>query len=70
MSNEKEKLISLKEGLKIVKSYDENGELKFVDSLLKGDDMNDVISMPLFAEMVHSNVISYTTSNEKKKAKK
>lgn len=70
MSNEKEKLISLKEGLKIVKRYDENDELQFVDSLLDGEDMNEVISNSLFAEMVHSNVTSYTTSDEKKKAKK
>lgn len=62
MMNEKEKLLSLKEGLKIVKKYDDNKEFNYIDSLLKSknEDFNKPVSSELFAEMVHSSITSYT----------
>lgn len=66
MMNEKEKIVSLKEGLKIVKKYDDNKEFNYIDSLLKSEneDFNKPVSSELFAEMVHSSISSYT-DNEK-----
>lgn len=68
--DEKEKLISLKVGLEIVKKYDENGEMNFVNSLLKGEveELEQSLSPEEFNEMVHDTITSYT--NVQKKTKK
>ncbi len=66
MMNEKEKLLSLKEGLEIVKKYDDNKEFNYIDSLLKdeNDDLNKPVSPELFTEMVHSSITSYTNTEK------
>lgn len=66
MMNEKEKLLSLKEGLEIVKKYDDNKEFYYIDSLLKdeNDDLNKPVSSELFTEMVHSSITSYTDTEK------
>lgn len=66
MMNEKDKLLSLKEGLKIVKKYDDNKEFNYIGSLLKSEneDFNKPVSSELFAEMVHSSITSYTDTEK------
>lgn len=70
MMNEKEKLASLREGLEIVKKYDEKGEMNFADYILKNDadELKRPLSADEFNEMVHNTVTSYT--NIPKKIKK
>ncbi len=73
MMNEKEKLESLKESLKIIKKYDVNGNLDYVSKLVKdGDDLSDTISSEFMNELSRSTVASYTDekSLEKKDLKK
>lgn len=69
MMNEKEKLLSLKESLEIVKKYDNNREFNYIDYLLNNendekDDLNKPVSSELFTKMVHSTITSYTDTEK------
>lgn len=66
MMNEKEKLLSLKESLEIVKKYDNNREFNYIDYLLnnENDDLNKPVSSELFTKMVHSTITSYTDTEK------
>lgn len=66
MMNEKEKLLSLKESLEIVKKYDNNREFNYIDYLLnnENDDLNKPVSSELFTKMVHSTITSYTDAEK------
>lgn len=66
MMNEKEKLLSLKECLEIVKKYDNNREFNYIDYLLnnENDDLNKPVSSELFTKMVHSTITSYTDTEK------
>lgn len=61
MMNEKDKLISLKEGLEIVKKYDVDSNLNYLDSMLSNDsdELERSLSEEELNELVHSNVVSY-----------
>lgn len=69
MMNEKEKLLSLKECLEIVKKYDNNREFNYIDYLLNNendekDDLNKPVSSELFTKMVHGTITSYTDTEK------
>ena len=69
MMNEKEKLLSLKECLEIVKKYDNNREFNYIDYLLNNendekDDLNKPVSSELFTQMVHGTITSYTDTEK------
>lgn len=69
MMNEKEKLLSLKESLEIVKKYDNNREFNYIDYLLNNendekDDLNKPVSSELFTKMVHGTITSYTDTEK------
>lgn len=66
MMNEKEKLLSLKESLEIVKKYDNNREFNYIDYLLnnENDDLNKPVSSELFTQMVHGTITSYTDTEK------
>lgn len=69
MMNEKEKLLSLKESLEIVKKYDNKREFNYIDYLLNNendekDDLNKPVSPELFTQMVHGTITSYTDTEK------
>ncbi len=66
MMNEKEKLLSLKECLEIVKKYDNKREFNYIDYLLnnENDDLNKPVSSELFTKMVHGTITSYTDTEK------
>lgn len=69
MMNEKEKLLSLKECLEIVKKYDNKREFNYIDYLLNNendekDDLNKPVSSELFTKMVHGTITSYTDTEK------
>lgn len=60
MMEEKEKLLSLQEGLKVVKKYDKNDNLGYVKYLIESDinSFNDEVSSECLKEMVHNKLNS------------
>lgn len=69
MMNEKEKLLSLKECLEIVKKYDNKREFNYIDYLLnnendENDDLNKPVPSELFTQMVHGTITSYTDTEK------
>lgn len=60
MMEEKEKLLSLQEGLKVVKKYDKNDNLGYVKYLIESDinSFNDEVSPESLKEMVHNKLNS------------
>lgn len=60
MMEEKEKLFSLQEGLKVVKKYDKNDNLSYVKYLIESDinSFNDEVSPECLKEMVHNKLNS------------
>ena len=64
----KEKLISIKEGLEIIMKYDEDGDFKFIDKILNSEDetFDNPLPLDVFADAIHSNVSSYANLKTKK----
>lgn len=60
MMEEKEKLLSLQEGLKVVKKYDKNDNLSYVKYLIESDinSFTDEVSPECLKEMVHNKLNS------------
>lgn len=60
MMEEKEKLLSLQEGLKVVKKYDKNDNLGYVKYLIESDinSFTDEVSPECLKEMVHNKLNS------------
>ena len=60
MMEEKEKLLSLQEGLKVVKKYDKNDNLSYVKYLIESDinSFTDEVSPQCLKEMVHNKLNS------------
>ena len=60
MMEEKEKLLSLQEGLKVVKKYDKNDNLGQVKYLIESDinSFTDEVSPECLKEMVHNKLNS------------
>lgn len=60
MMEEKEKLLSLQEGLKVVKKYDKNDNLSYVKYLVESDinSFTDEVSPECLKEMVHNKLNS------------
>lgn len=60
MMEEKEKLLSLQEGLKVVKKYDKNDNLSYVKYLIESDinSFTDEVSSECLKEMVHNKLNS------------
>lgn len=57
----KEKLTSLKESLKIIKKYDNSGDFGYIDELIKEkeEDLTKPVTPEIFNEMVHVQLESY-----------
>lgn len=60
MMEEKEKLLSLQEGLKVVKKYDKNDNLSYVKYLIESDinSFTDEVSPECLKEMLHNKLNS------------
>lgn len=67
----KDKLVYLKEGLEILKKYDNNSQ-SYINELLDGDvtSLEEGVSPELFNELVHNNVSSYIDVSSNKNIKK